>query len=127
MDGTHGSPARTPAVGDDYGATLERACRLVARNAEITAVHVVGGRRPTFDELWSLRIESEANGLRLHVDGAGRIDIARAEPVRTAPPAAPNRRPRRVPISEGWTAVERLRTSVAAWSFGFPSLTEGTR
>lgn len=54
-------------------SSVAGACQLVAADAEITAIHLVMGRRPTYRELLRCRALTEAHGQTMVVLAAGGV------------------------------------------------------
>lgn len=111
-------------VESEFEAAVSLACGLVGHSPDVTAVHVLGGGRPSFDAVWRMRMMSEAHGVRLHVDGTGQVDIhplgVQANP---APPIPRDSTGRRAVGRR----LARLRADGKGWGPGFRGLTEGTR
>lgn len=114
----------TIVVESEFEAAVSLACGLVGRSPDVTAVHVLGGGRPSFDAVWRMRMMSEAHGVRLHVDGTGQVDIhplgVQANP---APPIPRDSMRNSAPGGR----LARFRAEGKGWSLGFQGLAEGTR
>lgn len=114
----------TIVVESEFEAAVSLACGLVGRSPDVTAVHVLGGGRPSFDAVWRMRMMSEAHGVRLHVDGMGQVAI---HPLGVqANPAPPVPRDSMGKHAAG-RRLARFRPDGKGWSLGFRGLTEGTR
>ena len=69
-------------------AVVASACRVVAGRADVHAVHVVTGHRPTYDEVVRYRRYADACGLRLAVIGSGGVTLWRPAACAPRHPAA---------------------------------------
>ena len=89
-------------------------CGLLLTRTDVSAVHVVSGRRPTYAELVRFRALVDACNLELVVPGSGRISMRSRHTDRNA---TPNGKPRAKaaafvavgPVSA--TVASRVRTS----------------
>jgi hypothetical protein len=54
---------------------VAEACRFVGAGHDVRGVHIVTGRRPTFDELCDYQGCAQASRVRLSVDGTGMISV----------------------------------------------------
>lgn len=54
---------------------VTEACRFVGAGNDVRGVHIVTGRRPTFDELCDYQGCAQASRVRLSVDGTGMISV----------------------------------------------------
>lgn len=84
---------------------------------EVAAVYIVGGRRPSADEIRCL--ERQVDGLAVTVDAFGDICLRRnGQAVVVPTPEATKRGP---------SSVNRVAHSIASWNAGFRGLSEGVR
>ena len=113
------TPANRPATLDE---TLVIACAIARNTPEVTAVHVVPGRRPTFDELATMRAAAGPE-LTASVDGDGVVHLRRpnaAAPAEGAGRFGPW-------VREARSALARALDGLQGWNGGFSGLGEGVR
>lgn len=85
--------------------------------SDVAAVYIVGGRRPSADDIRCL--DAELHGLTLTVDRFGDLCLRRNGELTAAPVSRPDR--------TGPSSVHRAVRHLAGWNAGFPGLSEGVR
>lgn len=109
---------------------IERACRLVSVDDGIAAVHVVPGRRPSFDELVRFRSYVDSNALRMTVHGDGSLTVRPRLSVVTAEDANEHQTGfHLMALVEQRVAAgsARMASVFSRWNAGFQGMAEGTR
>jgi hypothetical protein len=111
---------------------LARACLLASSGAEIGAVHVYAGRRPTYEEIRHVRALAEQCGLKVTIHGDGRVTF-RSES--NGLDLQTNHQDHRIDWLRPVTAVEHraelglewAKSHLRSWDAGFAGLREGVR
>ena len=127
MHPVHSSQAVNQHLIDE----VERAVWMLTTDCqEVSAVHVVPGRRPTFTELSLIQHCAVANGLRISLLADGSLSIRALAPITSAerPPAA------HVPLDRVAAMTRRFShgaghvlAAIGDWNAGFPELHQGLR